>query len=411
MAEHFKMSEELREWREEVREFLRENVTDALLQERDEIGGYDHGLEPPGPERRKFLARLGERRWCGISIPTEYEGLGKGYEYLLVLLREIEYWGAPWLGFEVTAIAPILVSHGTEQNRQEFLPRIARGELTTALGYSEPEAGTDLANVKTRAVLDGDEWVINGHKIWTSTTHASNHIWLCVRTDPDAPKHKGISVIMVPKDTPGITFSRIVTWADERTNEVFLDDVRVPKGNLIGEVNQAWSFIAGALGMERLAINRPGEYRRMLDDLLRVAHQQVEGGRRPIDDPVVRRKLVQLEAEVELTWLMDMEGIHRFKAGEIPTALVTISKIYGSELRQRIADVGTQILGMFALVTADDPHAILLEEIANGDRPGRYASTWEREYRIGPLQRFGGGTNDVMRDVLARSLGLPRTSR
>ncbi len=161
----------------------------------------------------------------------------------------------------------MIMRHGTEQNKKEFLPGIARGEIVFALGYSEPNAGTDLASLRTRAVRDGDEWVINGSKIWNSGAQRSTHEWLCVRTDPDAQRHRGISVIVVPVDSPGIEIHPLIAWSGYRTNETFFNDVRVPVTNLIGEVNAGWTYITGALDLERGALTNAGDLRRALDDL------------------------------------------------------------------------------------------------------------------------------------------------
>ena len=188
-----------------------------------------------------------------------------------LLMSEFEYAGVPGPDLTVTSIAPMIMRHGTEQNKQEFLPGIARGEIVFALGYSEPNAGTDLASLRTRAVRDGDEWVINGSKIWNSGAQRSTHEWLCVRTDPDAPRHRGISVIVVPVDSPGVEIRPLYAWSGYRTNETFFNDVRVPVTNLIGEVNAGWTYITGALDLERGALTNAGDLRRALDDLIALA--------------------------------------------------------------------------------------------------------------------------------------------
>jgi len=217
-------------WVAEVRAFLTENVTPAL---RSELA--EHGQELPDREVAAFRRRIGERGWFGLNWPSEYGGLGVGAVYQHLLMREFEYWGVPGPDLTVTSVAPMIMRHGTEQNKLEFLPPIARGELICALGYSEPEAGTDLASLRTRAVQDGDEWIITGSKIWNSVANRATHEWLCVRTDPSATRHRGISVIMVPTNLPGIEIRPLYAWSGYRTNEVFFDAVRVPVGNLIGD--------------------------------------------------------------------------------------------------------------------------------------------------------------------------------
>jgi alkylation response protein AidB-like acyl-CoA dehydrogenase len=390
----FELDDDQSAWREEVRDFLSVNVTDQLLRERAQ-----HGSEEPGPATVEFRRRIGEKGWFGLNWPEEFGGLGLGPVYQHILVHEFEYWGAPGPDLTVTSVAPMIMRHGTEINKREFLPPIARGELRCAVGYSEPDAGTDLASLRTRAELDGDEWVINGSKIWNSLAQISTHEWLCVRTDPDAPKHKGISVIMVPIDSPGIEIRPLITWADFRTNETFFTDVRVPRTNLIGEVNKGWQYITGALDLERGALTNAGDLRRAVDDMIELARVELPDGTRPIDSPDVRRKITQLDADVEVAVLMGLESCSLLETGRIPTITVTAEKILTSELRQRIADVAMQMLGTTGLLTADDPLAL-----AGGK--------FEKLYRSAPLLRFGAGTNEVLRDVIAqRGYAMPRAVR
>jgi alkylation response protein AidB-like acyl-CoA dehydrogenase len=383
-----------RAWLAEVREFLRENVTDAL---RAEIA--EHNLEHPGGEVAAFRAKLGAKGWFGLNWPAEYGGLGLGPVHLHLLMTEFEYWGAPGPDLTVTSIAPMIMRHGTEQNKREFLPLIARGEMTCALGYSEPDAGTDLASLRTRAVRDGDEWVINGSKIWNSGAQRSTHEWLCVRTDPQAQRHRGISVIVVPVDSPGVRIRPLIAWSGYRTNEVFFEDVRVPVTNLVGEENRGWSYITGALDLERGALTNAGDLRRALDELQVLARMPRRDGTVPIDNAGFRRRLAQAEADVEVAGLMGYEASSMLSDGVIPTVEVSVEKVFSSELRQRIADLGIDLLGAEGLLAHRNPEA------PSGGR-------FEKLYRFAPLMRFGGGTNEVLRDVIAqRGNGMPSYGR
>lgn len=383
-----------RAWLAEVREFLRENFTDAL---RAEIA--EHNLEHPGGEVAAFRAKLGAKGWFGLNWPAEYGGLGLGPVYMHLLMTEFEYWGAPGPDLTVTSIAPMIMRHGTEQNKLEFLPLIARGEMTCALGYSEPNAGTDLASLRTRAVRDGDEWVINGSKMWNSGAQNSTHEWLCVRTDPQAQRHRGISVIVVPVDSPGVRIRPLIAWSGYRTNEVFFDDVRVPVTNLIGEENRGWSYITGALDLERGALTNAGDLRRALDELQVLARMPRRDGTIPIDTAGIRRRLAQAEADVEVAGLMGYEASSLLSDGVIPTVEVSVEKVFSSELRQRIADLGIDLLGAEGLLVHRNPEA---------PAGGRF----EKLYRFAPLMRFGGGTNEVLRDVIAqRGNGMPSYGR
>jgi 3-oxocholest-4-en-26-oyl-CoA dehydrogenase alpha subunit len=381
---NFELDEDQQAWRDEVRAFLRENVTRELMQER-----LDRGYEHAGGELAKFRQKVSDKGWFGLNWPKEYGGLGLGAIYQHILVNEFEYWGAPGPDLTVTSVAPMIMRYGTQQNREEFLPPIARGELTVAVGYSEPNAGTDLASLKTRADLDGDEWVINGSKIWNSLAHMASHEWLCVRTDQEAPKHRGISVIMVPIDLPGIEVRPLITWDDFRTNETFFTNVRVPRTNLIGEVNRGWQYITGALDLERGALTNAGDLRRAVDDIIAVARITLSDGSRPLDDADVRRKIAQLDADVDVAVLMGMEASSLLESGQIPTITVTAEKIFSSELRQRIADVGTQMLGMQGI-------------LSRSDREAAAGGGFEKLYRSAPLLRFGGGANEVLRDVIAQ---------
>ncbi|MCV7347453.1 acyl-CoA dehydrogenase family protein [Mycolicibacterium rhodesiae] len=390
----FDLDAEQRAWLAEVREFLRENVTDAL---RAEIA--EHNLEHQGGEVAAFRRKLGAKGWFGLNWPAEYGGLGLGPVHLHLLMTEFEYWGAPGPDLTVTSIAPMIMRHGTEQNKREFLPLIARGEMTCALGYSEPDAGTDLASLRTKAVRDGDEWVINGSKIWNSGAQRSTHEWLCVRTDPQAQRHRGISVIVVPVDSPGVRIRPLIAWSGYRTNEVFFDDVRVPVTNLIGEENRGWSYITGALDLERGALTNAGDLRRALDELQVLARMPRRDGTVPIDNPGFRRRLAQAEADVEVAGLMGYEASSLLAGGVIPTVEVSVEKVFSSELRQRIADLGIDLLGA---------EGLLAHRNSEAPAGGRF----EKLYRFAPLMRFGGGTNEVLRDVIAqRGNSMPSYGR
>lgn len=371
----FELDDEQRAWVAEVRQFLDANVTAALRAEMAE-----HGLEHQGGELTAFRRKIGEKGWFGLNWPKEYGGLGLTAMHQHLLMSEFEYVGVPGPDLTVTSVAPMIMRHGTEQNKKEFLPGIARGEIVFALGYSEPNAGTDLASLRTRAVRDGDEWVINGSKIWNSGAQRSTHEWLCVRTDPDAPRHRGISVIVVPIDSPGIEIHPLYAWSGYRTNETFFRDVRVPATNLVGELNMGWTYITGALDLERGALINVGDLRRALDELTALAEDP---------DPAFRRRLAQAEADVEVARLMGLEAASMLDSGRIPSVEVSVEKIFTSELRQRIADLALDLLGPDGLRAHRSPGAPL-------------DGFFERLYRVSPLMRFGGGTNEVLRDVIAQ---------
>ena len=390
----FELNDEQRAWLAEVRRFLQDNVTPALRAEMAQ-----HGLEFQGGELSAFRRKIGQRGWFGLNWPQEYGGLGLTAMHQHLLMSEFEYWGVPGPDLTVTSVAPMIMRHGTEQNKKEFLPPIARGEIVCAVGYSEPNAGTDLASLRTRAIRDDDEWVITGSKIWNSGAQRSTHEWLCVRTDPDAPHHRGISVIMVPIDLPGVEIHPLYAWSGYRTNETFFREVRVPVANLIGEVNMGWTYITGALDLERGALTNAGDLRRALDDLVALAARPLRDGSVPARDPVFRRRLAQAEADVEVAMLMGYEAASLLDCGRIPTVEVSVEKIFTSELRQRIADLAIDLLG---------PDGLMAHPSAGAPLDGFF----ERLYRVSPLMRFGGGTNEMLRDVIAqRGHGMPSYRR
>ena len=390
----FELDVEQRAWLAEVREFLGANVTAELQAELAQ-----HDLECLDGEVARFRRKIGAKGWFGLNWPREYGGLGLGAVYQHLLMSEFEYWGVPGPDLTVTSVAPMIMRHGTEQNKSEWLPPIARGEMICAVGYSESEAGTDLANLRTRATPDGQEWVITGSKIWNSGAQRATHEWLCVRTDPDSARHRGISVIIVPIDSPGVQIRPLYAWSGYRTNEVHFQDVRVPLTNLVGEVNHGWTYITGALDLERGALTTAGDLRRAVDDLRELALRPRRDGTVPAHSTALRRRLAHAEADVEVATLMGYEAASILDSGVIPTVEVSVEKIFSSELRQRIADLALDLLG---------PDGLLAHRSHDAPIGGKF----ERLYRAAPLMRFGGGTNEVLRDIIAqRGHGMPSYGR
>mgnify|MGYP001239160653 FL=1 len=392
----FDLTPEQEAWREEVRTFLRENFTPELAQELEETGGGESIASRRGPHEMEFRRKVGEKGWYGLNWPKAYGGLEKTAVEQFLLIEEFDYVGAPRLDLTVTSIGPTIIRFGTEDNKRTWLPKIISGEVEFALGYSEPNAGTDLASLQTRAVLDGDEWVINGQKIWNSGAHTCTHEWLAVRTDPEAVKHRGISVIIVPIDSPGIEIQPLWTWGDIRTNQTFFENVRVPKENLIGEQNMGWYYIASALDFERVAIGAAGHTQRLFDDFVAFCKRTVIDGQVLAEKPEVKQKLAELAMDVEVARLLSLRTASMIDAGEIPNKEASMQKIFSSELRTKIADLAMQIVGLYGQLDSADEWAPLRGSI-------------ERTYRGAPPGRFAGGTNEIQRNIIAqRGLGLPR---
>jgi alkylation response protein AidB-like acyl-CoA dehydrogenase len=392
----FNLTDGQQAWQEEIRQFLEANVDDELR------GHVFQGRlfgDESSPAVLEFYDKLGARGWQATNWPKEHGGLDMSATDRYILMDELESYGAPRLEFTVTGLAPIIIRFGTELNKKMWLPKIASHEVTLALGYSEPDAGTDLANIATRAVLDGDEWVINGTKIWNSGAHHCTHEWMAVRTNPDVSRHKGLSLIIVPLDSPGIEVQPIMTWGTVRTNQTWFNDVRVPKDYLIGEVNRGWDYLVGALDFERVSIGFSGSLRSFLRKLTDFCKSTVIDGEVLAKRPEVRMGLAELEVDVDVINLMSLEIASLIDSGVIPTVTATSQKVMSTELRSRMADFAMRTIGPWAQVARDDPRAPM-----DGDS--------EFLYRHAPLHRFGGGANEVMRDIVAqRGLGLPASQR
>ena len=363
-------------WRDEVRAFVRRHVTPALAAEMRQAGN-----EGDGPLARGFHQRLFEKGWWGIGWPKEFGGLGKSAIDQFIFVEEMETAGAPAMQLTIRSVAPTILRAGSEEQKARWLPPILRGELEFAVAYSEPDAGTDLAALKTRAVLDGDHWVINGQKMWNTGAHTATHNWVAVRTEPEAPKHRGISMMIVPMDAPGITVQPLWTWSGIRTNAVFLEDVRVPKDHLIGERGMGFYYAMMALDFERIMIGSVGLLLRLLGELKDFVRRTKREGAPLGSVPWVRRALADLEMRVEVGRQIGLLNAWLTDQGVVPT---------------KEGSIGMEIIGLAGQLAPDDPAAPL---------HGRLQ--WL--YTTAPLQRFGGGTNEIQRCIIAqRGLGLPR---
>ncbi|MEW6472841.1 MAG: acyl-CoA dehydrogenase family protein [Actinomycetota bacterium] len=374
-------------FREEVRRFL-EVHADPVIALQGPLPQRDT------PEKRAFVAKLAERGWLGLSWPVEYGGRGWDEIYQLVLQEELEYVGHPSMAIEVGMIGQTILRHGSEALKRRILPRIAAGDLDIALGYTEPDAGSDLAALQLRAERDGDEFVLNGQKMWTSAAHFAELIWLACRTNRDAPRHEGISLLLVDLDSPGIEIRPIPTMADHQANAVFFSDVRVPADRLVGEVDRGWSYMLDALDYERLGGLPFGGLQRDLDEIVVWAR---EGGL--FDDPTARRRVARLSVAVDGARTHLLRAYDRVSRHEVPTVEASMLKVAMTELRQNIADQMVDVLGPPGLLRGADPEAPI---------GGRFEHNWRAEI----ITTIAAGANEVQRDILARRhLRLPTTRR
>ena len=374
-------------FRERVRDFIREFRTPELLEEYARTYGAD------GPELRRFRDALALRGFLDQCFPMEGDAAGDAMLQFL-FVEEMEYWGMPYGNLTYTSIGPTLARFGSEDQKRRYLPGIRSGDLSFALAYSEPNAGSDLASLRTRAVKVGDEWVIDGQKIWTSLADVATHIWIAARTDPDAPKHQGISLFILPTTAKGLTIRPLHAMYGGHTNETFYDGVRVPDADRVGAPHQGWPIIMHALNHERVALAACGGLARLYDLLIAwLAAERPE----KLRDPLVRRRLAELELDLSEHRALAVRNACIIAAGGVPIAEASMAKVSGTELRARIANTAMDLLGRAG--------ALSRENGALAPAEGRM----EWAYRIAPIFRFGGGTNEIMRDIIAGAgLRLPR---
>jgi alkylation response protein AidB-like acyl-CoA dehydrogenase len=375
-------------FRDELVAFIQEWRTPELLAE------YRRAHGGTGPQIEAFQRAIDERGWLRMCWPVEHGGEGRNPLYQFILVETMEYWGMPYGNLTFTSIAPALMAFGSEEQKKRYLPGIRKGEVRFALGYSEPNAGTDLASLRTRAERVHDGWVIQGQKIWTSLAESSTHVWLAARTDPELPKHRGISVFIVPTDSEGVTVRPLYTMADFRTNETFYDNVRIPAENLVGPLHGGWTIVMYALNFERVGLAATGSLARTFDRL--VAHLKE---RRPelLRDPVVRRRLAQLKVDLHRQRALATRNAWTISRGGIGAGEASMAKVYGTELRQRLTNTAMDLLGRYGGL--DEASG----ELAPID--GLMEWTW----RMSPMLRFGGGTNEVQRSIIAQHhLGMQR---
>ena len=378
----FSLSREQEAFRTEIREFLSSEVSDDISVEDGWISGYS-------PE---FSRKLGRQGWIGLTWPKQYGGREKSYLDRLILTEELLRAGAPvaahWLGDR--QVGPALLAYGSEDQKQEILPQVCKGEMVFCLGMSEPDSGSDLASLRTRADEEGDHYRLNGQKIWTSFAHVADYVYLVVRTDPDAPKHKGISEFMVDMKTPGIDVRPLIDVTGEHHfNEVFFENVRVPKDRLIGEKNRGWYQIASQLDYERSGIERLLSNYRLFKDAICYAKEQVL-----TKDPLVRDTLAQLQIELDLGRSMVYKVAWYLTQKIVPNYEAAMAKCFCTEVEQRIAKFVSELLGDYAVLMPDSPHARLAGRAARG-------------YLYAPAYTMQGGTSNILRNIIAiRGLGL-----
>ncbi|OPC82385.1 acyl-CoA dehydrogenase [Embleya scabrispora] len=349
------------------------------------------------PARRAYMRKMADQGWLGITWPEEWGGQdGDGvYEYLLN--EALAGRGGPQIGKGVGIIGKTLLAHGSDKLKAEFLPKILNNEVEFAVGYSEPEAGSDAASMKLRAVRDGAGWRLNGQKTWTTSAHFAEWYWVGARTDPDAPKHHGITLFLVPMDHPGITVRAIWTMGDERTNDVFFDDVWVSDEYVVGELNKGFQYISQALDLERFTMFSFAPIQQRLNVLTEYVKEATRDDEPLREDPIVRKQLATLVTEAAVARLLGLRVVAAAAGGgKPPTVEASGYKLYATELSKRLANASMDIAS---------PGTQLRVGTEDAPMTGRADST----YRYTVLDTIGGGTSEVQKNIIARrGLGLPK---
>ncbi|MCS7294327.1 MAG: acyl-CoA dehydrogenase family protein [Chloroflexota bacterium] len=375
----FRFTPQQEAFRRELREFLQEEVPKA-----DAVDGFS----------QSFSKKLAQRGWIGLAWPKEYGGQGLGPIEQMIYTEEMILYDAP-RGYHFVAerqVGPSIIRHGTEEQKREWIPKIINADVSFALGLSEPNAGSDLANVQTRAERDGDEYVVNGEKIWTSNAHLCDHIWLVVRTDPTAPKHRGISCLIADLRAPGVTIQPLYDMTGgHHFNQVFFENVRVPVSRRVGEENQGWYILAEHLDFERSGIERLVELERHFWDVVDLARQRSREGRLP---PPLRYRIAELAIELEVGRLLCYRVAWLQSTGRVPNAEASMAKVFGTEWSQRVTQAAMNLLQL------------------NGAawKEGEFGGTAARTYLHAVSRTIAAGTSEIQRNIIAtRGLGLPRS--
>ncbi len=390
---HLGFTPEQNRLREELREYFGGLMTDAI---RTSLGTPD-GDYGDGTAYRQVVRQLGEDGWLALGWPAEYGGRGGSLLDQLIFTDEAAIAGVPVPFLTINTVGPTIMRFGTAEQKARYLPRIAAGEIHFSIGYSEPEAGTDLAALRTRAVRDGDGYLINGQKMWTSLIQYADYVWLACRTGP--PRHKGLSILIVPTSAPGFSWTPVPTMAGPTTSATYYSDVRAPASALVGEENQGWPLITNQLNHERVAICPASGLLRSLAEVRQWAlGHRLADGRTVMDHEWVQISLARVHAKVEVLKLLNWKVAWAADKGLNP-ADASATKVYGTELALEVYRLLLDVVGQAGYLVEGSPGAVLrgrLEEQARGQT----------------IFTFGGGTNEVQRDIIAMiGLGMPRAPR
>ncbi|AQT81773.1 acyl-CoA dehydrogenase [Mycolicibacterium litorale] len=385
---------------EELRRELRSYFGKLMTPERQEALMSTSGGEiGTGNVYRETVSQMGKDGWLTLNWPEEYGGQNRDPMDSLIFTDEAAIAGAPVPFLTINSVAPTIMAFGTEEQKKFYLPKIASGDLHFAIGYSEPGAGTDLAGLRTAAVRDGDDYVVNGQKMWTSLIQYADYVWLAVRTNPEAKKHRGISVLIVPTSADGFSWTPVHTMAGVGTSATYYQDVRVPVSSLVGEENGGWKLVTNQLNHERVALVSAQPIFLALNQVREWAQNTKDAhGNRLIDSEWVQLNLARVLAKAEYLKLINWE-LASAKTGTLNPADASAAKVFGTELATEAYRLLMEILGPSATLRQDSPGALLRGRV-------------ERMHRAALILTFGGGTNEIQRDIIGMvALGLPRVNR
>ena len=362
-----------------------------------------HGVNEAGEDFEyglKIRRKLAKKGWLTMAWPKEYGGQGASYMKQVIFNEEMSYHRMPGRdGFGAKMLGPTLMVHGTEEQKKRFLPPIANGEVQWCQGYSEPDSGSDLASLKLKVEDKKDHWLVNGTKVWTSMAHKATWIFFLGRTDPDAPKHKGISFFVANIEDSGIEVQPIINMGNEHYfNQVIFNNVKIPKDSLIGELNRGWYIAATLLDFERSGVEYPSSAKRNFEEIIQFVKKNKNSSGEPlIQDPYINKTLVDLDLDIEAAKLMAYEVAYLQSQGEVPSIEGSVAKILGTTLTQKIAKIGTDFSGLYGQLTD-----------SSAPFDGKYL---KQQLHVTAFTIFAG-TTEIQKNIIAtRGLGLPREDK
>ena len=388
------------EFREEVEDFLKSELpADWPVKSRHWPGGYgtiEMQTQEMADTAQQFRQKLAQKGWFTIAWPEEYGGKAHSYMEQAIFNERMSYYRAPSVGIATGIAGPTILRFGTDENKRDWIPRIANAEIEMWLAYSEPDAGSDLAGLQTTAVLEGDEYVINGQKVWSTIAHLADYAWLIAKTDPDGHRHHSVSLFVVDNKSPGVTIKPLINIVGVHSfNEVFFDNVRVPAKNLIGEKNAGFYYLMTALDFERLLVGIGG-FRRFFEELVEYVKKAEREGKPLAKNHSVRIKLAEIATKIEIATMFFWRTAEKLDKGQVPDVESSVLKLTATELSRHLANVAMEIFGPYGQLETEGEWTPL-----RGMAPRGYLDCISAT--------IGAGTSEIQRSIIAtRGLGLPR---